>query len=269
MLLAGSRKRERVLVYGDSGTGKSSCWVALADWYRRGAERSSEGVERAAHIWVLDSDQAADANLPEDGSLDPYVTCLPLSEDTFDGWREAAKKVKKEVRRDDWVVVDRADHAWRAVQNHFWNEKDGRSAADVFAASVISGDRGKEIAGPHGENWGVINAWYFEFMGIIVSMPCHVLLCAGEKEITGVSSEGDIEEWKRYKAKPEGQKGLSQNPHTVLHLERQVSGGEFKYRMTTVKEKGPIGHPKRAELKGEVVKDFVLSYLVKVAKWKL
>lgn len=258
-----SSKRERVLAFGESGSGKSSTWMAVADWMER--------TKATGHLYVLDTDSAWEGYRPEDGSLDEYITVYQLDALTYRDWRPAIQKVRANVKRDDWVVLDMADKAWRVAQNHYWQKKGGDNFSDAFAAAVIDDDMA-ELSGHHGTNWGAINLFYEDIFYPIINMPCHVLVVAPSKglqtERKGQGGKAVVKEedreWERIGSKPKGQGDLKHAFHTILYCAETPSGWTY----TTVKERGPINRGKRAYLKGEKVQDFVVSYLFKVAGWR-
>lgn len=252
---------ERLLIFGESGSGKSSTWMALADWIERTGSSSV--------IWAMDTDNAWDGMRPEDGSLDKVVRIHQFSSTQFEYWRPSVREIRSKVARQDWVVLDMADKAWTGAQNCYWQQKQGESFADVFAAAVIADDLG-ELSGHHGTNWGAINKIYDDFMEVLINMPCNVLAIAPSKQLqmegkgnNRAPTEAD-REWARFGAKPSGQKDLKHGFHTILFCQETPKG--FTY--TTVKERGPINRAKREYLKGERVEDFVTTYLFKVAKWR-
>lgn len=258
-----SSRRERILVFGEAGSGKSSTWVSIADWLER--TRSKDKV------YALDTDAAWEGMRPEDGSLDARVLVSNLDAQEFDPWRPEARRVRGLVSRDDWVVLDMAMKAWRAPQDAYWKAKQGESFADAFAAAVIADDLG-ELSGHHGTNWGAINKLYADFMDVVLSMPCHVLCVTGTKQLQTeregktVRVKAGDKEWEGIGKKPSGQGELSHAFHTIIYCQEKKLGETWTY--TTVKERGPIGRPKREYLKGEHVQDFVTTYLIKVAKWR-
>jgi hypothetical protein len=261
LLSPGSNRRERHLVYGPSNSGKSSTWLAIADWMER--------TNANNHVYVLDTDKAWEAMQPEDGSLDRFVTVFDLDKSEFAEWTVAANKVREAGGRDDWLVVDMVDKAWAGAQNHYWSKvAGGDSLAEVYFRA--QNDDSFDLAGSHGANWGIINKYYDEFFSTVMGFNGHILCVAPAAEVrepNKAGKGGDREEVRRdfgkLGLKPQGQKDLPHAFHTVLLCQETPSGWTYN----TVKERGPIGRPKRVLLKGEKVTDFVTSYLFKVAKW--
>lgn len=258
MIHAPTTRREKIVLYGDRGSGKSSTYISLADWMER--------THSDRRVWLVDSDGGWDANRAEDGSLDPYIHPIVVDRDSFggnDGWLAQVKKIRREIHADDWLVVDLQTHAWDGAQRYYWGEKTGNDSL----AELWLRNRPQDVSGDHGTNWGVINKFYGEWTAYISNLPCHKLFLA---------SAADIREWSddlntrnfygKVGMRMEGQKDLKGEGHTVLYA-FEANG---KYRFTTVKERGPIGRAKRRLLVNEEVTDtgFVPGYLVKVAGWR-
>jgi hypothetical protein len=238
---------------GSWGTGKSEAWCAIAKWLAQG---KSENV-----LHVLDTDQAVDRLVegqPYEAKVQPY--------DLFE-WDDYINSIEKATKaahpnRSDWLVLDMADKAWEKVQDHYIEKAFGRSADEHFLQWKTAGNSGSPLAGEYGANWQVINKLYANFMGKLTRFPGHVLACTPVDSINAKEEKSKevLDTYGRFGAKPRGQKALGHQFHTLL-LTQQKSKGEWVY--TTVKDR------KRAELAGEKVADFVTSYLVKVAGWKL
>jgi hypothetical protein len=99
-------------------------------------------------------------------------------------------------------------------------------------------------------------------------MPCHVLLCAGAREVRADTRPSVQAQYKGvgfYPAGPPNENELSHNLHTVLYCAETPRGWVY----TSIKEMGPINRAKRSMMKGEDVTDFVVTYLVGVAGWRL
>lgn len=252
-----SNRRERILVYGDSGSGKSSCWVSIADWLAR--------TGSGERVFTLDTDNAWDALRPVDGSLDAVLTVISLDEYEYGEWTPAARKFRGELTKDSWLVLDLADKAWSGAQSHFWKHLSGGDSLAEMKLRELK--KPGTISGDHGKNWDVIKNFYFEFYQTVMNAPCHILLVAAEKQIVrGVTDEESVPEYVQHGAYPAGQSQMRGSVHTVLRCIEAKTGEDWRY--TTIKERGPIGRPKRPYLKGEKVDDFVRTYLMKVAGWK-
>src|SRR6266853_7020337 len=151
-----SSRRERILVYGRSGAGKSSTWASLAQWI------SDTDTESLIHLG--DTDNAWDAIQYEE--LEKYVTQSHIT-----NYRDAlqwARKTRDNVQPTDWVVFDMIDKAWAWAQEHYFSTimgDDDLMLGDVYVSNQIvmakpKGEREGGMAGEHGSNWGVIYKYY-------------------------------------------------------------------------------------------------------------
>lgn len=265
MLHAPTTKREFIGIYALPGGGKSSVYVSLADWMRR--------TKSDRKIHILDSDNAWDANRPEDGSLDPYVEVYPLSRTSFDLWRPTARVAAAKVRPGDWLVLDTATRAWDGANRKYWGDISGNdSLAELWIRAEkanMKGGAGQYVSGDHGTNWGVINKFYFEFWNTFADAPCHRLFLA-QADTMRTDAKQEVKDFYGGDKGPglivKGQRGLAAEPNTLLYAYMKGNG---KFSYTTVKERGPLGHPKREYLMDADVTDkgFVPGYLIPVAKW--
>jgi hypothetical protein len=256
------QKREKIVAYAAKGDGKSSTYINIACWM--------EDTKSDRKIWLMDSDKGWSGNRDSTGALDRFVHVMPVSRSDFDGWRAQVEGIRGRVHADDWFVLDLATHAWEGAQRSYWSKKRGSdSLADLWLSM-----KPEEVAGPHGTNWGIINKSYGEFMDSVTSLPCHLLLLADAEPVrepgksgTGGDSAKVREFYEGVPMKVSGQKWLAGEGDTVLYLFR--AGKE--YRMTTVKERGPIGRVKREEVVNVNITDkgIVRGYLMPIAGWRL
>jgi hypothetical protein len=252
------------MVYGRSGSGKSSTWASLAGWIA--------DTDTDSHIHLGDSDNAYSAIRYED--IESVVTATHVTD-----YREAlewARKTRENVKSDDWVVFDRMDNAWAWAQEHYFSTvmgDDDLMLGDVYASNQIvmskpKGEREGGMAGEHGSNWGVIYKYYHGLLNMILNMPCHILGVASAKEIRSDTKAAIVAQYKDigfYPSGPPNENELAHNFHSVLYCAETPRD----WRYTSIKEMGPINKPKRRMMKGEVVEDFFVTYLRGVGGWTL
>jgi hypothetical protein len=263
MLHPPNNRRERTLIYGRFDSGKSHAWMSIAHWIR--------DTNSTARIHVGDTDNSWEAMRPADGSLDNIVLVTDLDINDYRVWTQWAKKLRSEVSRDDWVVVDMIDDTYQAAQNYYWDQMAPDDLlADIYLRNQqnIEGMSGGEsMAGPHGGNWGVIYKYYYSFITPVVNMKCNVLCCARAREIRKEDVQALKDEYK-VGWRPAGpgalDKDLSHLFLTVLYAGKSVEKG---WVYTTIREKGPVGE-KREYFKGGKVDDYVTTYLMGVAGWR-
>lgn len=265
-----SARRERLLIFGPEGAGKSRTRCSLAAWLRRTGSPS--------RMYVLDSDMASEAMA--DGFEDFYTNT-----DVYDSyeWHEfkdglAKSQSDSDPTRHDWLVVDTADRAWQAVQDWYQEEvveRDVEQWVIDHARMLENASSEKEralarqhpLSGEWGMNWFYVNNLYQKWFMPVIRWRGHVMLIAHEKKLVREGDRADDRELQMLYAKvgmrPEGQKGLSLPMHTILRLTDSVDPrGKHDRRITTVKDR------ERRELVNEPIEDFVTTYLMDVAGWK-
>lgn len=243
--------RERILMIGSWGTGKSEAWCSIAKWLD---QTKAEG-----QLYVLDTDNAVDRLIEGQPWADRII---PFDLFEWDDYIKAITEARSKGKRDDWLVVDMVDKAWEEVQNFYIQEAFGKDAASFFLQWKTDNGKGSPLAGEYGANWQVINKLYSSFIGKVARFPGHVLACAPVDQVNREQEKSKeiLDTYGRFGVKPRGQKALGHQFHTILLA---LSKGKSGYAYTTIKDR------KRTELSNEDVVDFVTSYLVKVAGWKL
>lgn len=260
MLHNPTHRKERILIYGRSNCGKTSSWLALGDWKHR--------TNSDFNIHVADTDGVWDIVRPVTGELDD-IQVTRLYTDEYREWLDWVKKTRANVKPNDWVVVDMIGKAWEAAQTYYWSQVGSDDLlADIYLANQraleTKGAEGKYMAGAHGANWGLINRYHAAFFEKVVNMPCNVLCVTSANE---VRDDSDPALKNHYKVgwSPAGQKLMAHGFPTLLFAAQTPR--EWVY--TTIRELGPIGYPKREYLKGESVDDFVMTYLLGTAGWRM
>lgn len=257
-------RRERILVCGVSGSGKSTTWANLAEWLAK--------TKSPSRLHLIDNDHAWEAMRPEDESLDHVVNWYDESDRTWAGHRSALRDAISKAGRDDWLVVDMTDALWTIAQNDYWEMAYGKEIDEIFLDTKI---QNFNMAGDYGSNWGAINKMYDALMGQVQRAKCHVLCVTGAEKVKQSDKPAEakmndapdvIKEFGKFGFKPTGQKGIRHPFHTILLTQETPSG----WTLTTLKERNPSGVVVRPYLKGEkMTSGFTPQYLMKVAKWKM
>ncbi len=256
MLTPTSRAKERILLFGKEGTGKTNAWCTIAAWMRR--------TNSPGKVYVVDTDLAVDRMADSYGDAF-FENVVAGDANEWEDYTKLVNNYHSLGTNDDWLVVDLIDKAWEAVQNYYVEQTSGKDPAAYFLEYRKEKEEGHPLAGAYGSNWTVINKLYSQWMGKVIRFPGHVLLCTpGEpiqqpnKDGSGGDSKDVLETYGRVAYKPKGQKGLGFQVHTVGLMATKGEG----WVMTTVKDRS------RERMKGAVVNDFVDDYLVKVGGWK-
>ena len=250
-MLSSTGPRERILVIGTWGAGKSYCAVDLAQSPRRNPE---------THIQVIDTTFEAERN---------FIGCEVdiATVESWDDYMKAIRKFRATAKPQDWLVIDRGDAVWDAAQSGYTEKAHGTSIDEWFIGYRKEHESGNAFAGDYGIHWGAIKRMYGAFMSEMMKYPGNVLVTAKAETVTHPNSQGrggDPEpirqEYGKFGVKPAGEKNLGFMFHTVLLLaERKPEQWVF----TTIRDRG------REQQKQKEMTGFVVSYLVGVAGWKL
>lgn len=250
-------RREKILLMGSYGTGKTTAWLNIAKW--------SHQTQSPSRFYVLDSDDAVGAFL-EPGSQYAHLDARAGGNVHFTPvfeWVEYETTLRNYAAKagpDDWLIVDFISTAWDAVQEHYVDQIFKADIAEFFleARKALKGATG---ALDGWKDWSVINRLYRGWVNTLVHRS------AGHKFLTAMTEPMREGEDKANKAtysavgvRPKGQKHLGHIPHTILYSQMVRAGEVF---LTTVKDR------ERQVLEGAPIKEFTIDYLVKVAGWKL
>ena len=242
---------ERILLYGQPGTGKSRAALSVARIL---------GPDQTMH--VVDTDYSASyerllwtefTDVAEQGNVDVTV----VDSDDWVSTITAVKEKAEAAEKGDWLVLDSVSPSWGALQAHFITLRHGDNFLDAF-------NRRGEATGVQTTdadiNWQAVNAEYARLYKALFLSPAHVLLTAEADPIDDKRADQKIKQlYGLYGFKPKGQKALGHSTHTVLFAGRQRTG---EYHISTVKDRG------RDDLEKEPLNDFAKDYLMKVARWR-
>jgi len=259
-------RRERLFIYGQPKTGKSTIYVDIAEWIFK-----TGGSNR---VWVGDSDLAWEAMQPLDGHLNGIVQTRTLNKwDEYDGWLDEANK-KAHPNREDWLVLDMVDKLYQRAQEAFYRKRFNKDLDEFFLETTDQAT----ISGDFGKNWDVINKLYDGAVDRIHRFPGHVLVLAPALEVRLPVERRDGSRDSRFADdeltrdtfsgvgwKPNCRPLLPHIFHTVLFIQNSPSG----VRLTSV------GDRNRRLLTGESIgvvgktdPQFVVKYLIGVAGWR-
>jgi hypothetical protein len=241
--------RERILLMGGWGVGKSTAAVKVA--------------ERAdGKMFVIDTTYEGDRNFQGMDGVE-----VNRVED-WDAYLDTVRRVRGVGSDNDWLVVDRIDPVWDMAQAGFSEKAFGKEIGDWFVEFKADGKSGHPFAGEYGVNWAVIKRMYASFMTEVMRWPGHVIVTAKAEPVQQPSRDGsyagDSAELRgvfgKFGVRPAGEKNLGFMFHTVLLL-NEVRQGEWTY--TTIRDRN------REQVEGRQMKNFVTSYLVPIANWKI
>lgn len=265
---SGRPARERILVYGETSSGKTTALLSIAAFHqKRGSDARFYVVSSGdlAYEQMLPADQYAHLTNVE------YSDCWEFPEwmDAGKGYLEMARKRAKGEASADWLVVDLYSSLWTVVQDFYIAQVRGESGDDFWTAAAKRAEGAKSGWALYEDiNWQVANKLYREFsQRIIGRWPGHVLAIAAAKPVDKdkggkvTEADGNIGDWfGRLGEKPAGQKDMAYEFRDVVQMRRLGSG---MFTMSTAK-----GREREKVLKGQEHKDFFMDFLVRVAGWK-
>lgn len=256
--------RERILLYGGPGTGKSRSVASIV-------LHCSD-----VHHYIIDNEIDNYARMfAEDPFLAPLLerdnyTIYPVDSQDWLEQLHATQEAGDKAQAGDWLHFDMVTDTWEAVQRWFTQELFNADLSEYFLASRREIEKQKERGGRGSKSleafdgwtdWSVINPQYKLLYRVFMGTKAHVSLVAEEDK---VRSDGDDKSMKATFGevgwKPKGQKKLGHIPHTVIRLTKNQRD---EWMMTGVKDRG-------RGLADEVkFTDFAKSYLLGIAGWKL
>lgn len=286
MLRSTGRSRERILLYGMEGVGKSLAALDIASRVKPSTlyvidndnawDRMLEGQTIAGESVGVREELRWDASVGREGGWVDDDRWVADGGNVVvyhaDGWlanTSAIRAVMQQAGPDDWCCIDSGSALWDDVQAWFTESVFDSSMADYFMQVRLEKAKASKEAKALGAldgwvDWPVINAQYKgNVMKFLVNPPCHLIVTAEQADVT--REEADKETRALYggeQVKPRSQKRLGHNVQTVLRLARR--SGET-YVATTVKDRGGR---ERLEVEDVTGRGFSEWYLEEVAGWQ-
>lgn len=272
-------ERERILLYGAPGSGKTYAWLGIADL--------SQKTKSPAHFHVIDTDRAALRNLKgptaEFGHL-KNVTVYQAQD--IEQAAEANGKILANINQDDWIVVDMLSNVWDNMVNWWISNVLQDEVVDYWPAvrrdikearAEGKGDA-REFGGHTSVDWNFITKTYMSWeTPITIQAPCHVFATAAEVEMQERFDDTG-EKRARYISTnfmaPRGQKLTEHRFHSVLRITALTSFKETKRELTMHKDRIREDVWKGFEGRGLTMPlrsgpRFAMDYLRGALQWKL
>ncbi|MDP2665403.1 MAG: ATP-binding protein, partial [bacterium] len=243
---------EKILLFGRQGTGKTYQIIKTAQWL----------APSGAQFYVADSDDSYERSLeaPE------FKGKVPNLHVTFVyGWNDYTKWVdntkSKIVPFRDWMVVDRADKAWRRVQEWYGKKAYGKDLADLMAANK---QKRQMVVSPFDQaDWLVINSEYFAWSNsILYEFRANIILACAVDKVQDRDAEETKNLYSTIGVNPSGQKEIAHEPHTVIFFEQDAG---HNYHARTIKDRG--GRTYFLPGPGDLLVAFPQQYLMMRAGW--
>lgn len=260
--------RERILLYGDSDSGKTYLYLTIARYYQmRKAKGTFYGLCSPGNQW--------DKFFGPGGEFEGLENVVPFDvEEIQDYFDKFDKKIKPKATKDDWLCIDVISDVWGAAGDEYSKkENKGRDLGEAWATT--GGDYPVE-----GWQWGRINARYRSFaQNRLLRFPGHLVGLAWDKDLqeaaksSGKGGESDEvrDLFGLIGKKPAGQKEDYKRFDTIIHL--GVNGrGEHVARTARDRQRDRLGdviqRGTAQVFRGQPISNFFLEYLVKIAGWK-
>jgi len=234
----------RILIYGQPGTGKTYTWL---DMCRKMTN---------SNFYVIDVDSGVSETLRGFPIADRENMLSRLSYYLCNSWEDVKESfdiIKKEVKRNDWIVLEQLGQLWDMAQEYYIRKVFGTDLGEFYtqlrAQLVEQKKKGQEsMAKLDGwRDWSIIKKLHNQdFMEIITKrINCKgLILTSAAKEIEDdprFEEEDCIDIFSLYKFKPEGEKHNIYRVDAILYLTRDKNKGYW------VKSPKVRGMPKFAE----------------------
>lgn len=244
---------EKILVIGNTGSGKSQCWASIA------AKQRVAGSD--ARFYVVNTDVA--------GTVERIGIQWPDFTDNvqwtnvrdWDSLVEATTKYRGVAEAGDWIVVDSADNPWQWVRDAYdewWGIQNNVKPQGMFGIVELPKDDKK---------WDRINGEYFSWERPLLDAdmtPAHVLCTSPSQPIRveGMFKDDEeiVEQYSRFGVRWSGQKKLGFDHHSLILLKNKSA---HEWTMTMMKDRG------RSFDDNTKVIDFSISYLLQIGGWSL
>lgn len=254
-----SRSPERIMLYGDAGSHKTS---AILDIAKRLPN---------ANFYIVECDWTPSVDLmlemmPKYAGM-TNVQTLSVFPDDYDGQLEALKWATAQAQRGDWVAFDSFTHTWEASQTKYIELMFPDDDADAFymrkRAENIDADKdGGNLDGR--QDWPRIKSWHDKLYREISKTPAHFIATYEQTAMSVERVKGTREEkalFSREQFIPKGRKQFGHVYRTIAHLEVDPRTDVATY--TTLKDRTRQAQQDHAN--GDWFRDFMVA----VGGWHL
>lgn len=274
--------RERILLYGGPGSGKSFILLRVIQYFLKKNPR--------AQAWIIDTEIGFERSVQEfellkeihhiynfgENVKEKYPSVKPdkrvhaFTARNLDECIAASKIIRDECRKDDWVGIDMADSPWELAQEDFIEKIFDMDIGEYFiqARKKMKADAkslysGKDPALKGWADWPVIKARYNDYLrALVYRVPSHLIMTASAKGVEEDAPEDVKSLYGSFGVRPNGEKTLSHKPDTVLLCSWGTYIGEAYWMLSTIKDRGG-----RKYLDHKEMKKFELEYGKMIAGW--
>jgi hypothetical protein len=242
--------KERILVFGLPGSGKSYSWLSTALAYPN------------KKFYVIDTDSAVERMMTTE-----FTGLKNIELYSAPDWLSCCKAldtIKTKITSNDWLVIDLLCSTWSMVQNYFVSEIFRKDAGDYFLQirkEMKAGSSSLSVL-KGWTDWVTINRMYEDFINLACyQLPCNVFFCCKASKLNAEDDAETKDVFSQFGCLPGGEKKNIYRVHTVLLLAHD----KHNYYLTTVKDRGRIRVENMA-LTPEA--NFAVKYLQMIAGWE-
>lgn len=247
--------RERILLYGGGGAGKTNAALSIVEHAVQGNAFVIETDYSAAWQRAIHTDYPHLA-----GSVDVRIPDVE-----WESWTaELAAVVDAADPENDWIIIDSITPTWSMVQDWYLQQQFGDDLPRHLAKlKKAHGDdaRGYGRAVTETMNWPLVKKEYgSRLIAPLQRWKGHLIVTAEAKSVGGMDNEETTMIFGPIGAKPSGEGRLVYLASTNIYLAHPKRG---VWTATTVKDRN------RAEMDKEPFEDFGIDYLTGVAGWEI
>src|SRR3990172_7347258 len=111
MLRPRTSRRERILVMGPYGSGKTSAWLSIAKW--------SQTTGSSSRFFVIDTENTLEAMLDQGSQYAALTNIEAAAVYDYETYLSALDRYAKTATPDDWCVTDVIGLLWDMTQEEY------------------------------------------------------------------------------------------------------------------------------------------------------
>jgi hypothetical protein len=254
------RFRERMLLFGQGGSGKTNAILTVADAiaqgemfvvdndysyaYQRALQTDFESAAEKVHVHECESDWESVVDALQQAITEGLATGDP---------------------QDNWLVIDSISPTWQAVQDFITGQITGASSAEYLTQLRKESKDLTEMNRTLVDQvpWSIVNKEYAEHIWApLRNWPGHFIITAEAKKLSRQDAEkAELADWYQHLGvQPAGQGKIHYVSATTLLMKKAKRD---EYQITTVKDRN------REDQENLEIDNFAMDYLREVAGWEL
>lgn len=248
--------RERILTYGEEGTGKSKMMKDIM-----------QGCVGKA--WIVDTDRAWERMIGTDDVgdyelVDVRSQAFLKEQHGIDAMVEVTEQFARAMDVDDWLVVDLISYAWNWAQQK-WTDEVFEEGLDQF---LLAHRRAQVEAGKKGGNaldslhdWPAIGRIHDRITDAVINAPGHVYMTSMAQPLFEKDKDNSqlMANFGHLGMKPMARPTVRHAGHTTLFMSRTMDGG---FAWSTAKDR------ERQRMQRTTWENGAKDYLQAIGGWK-